>query len=95
MTTARKMSLENEELRNCDYFAIILSCSYFTMDWSARVLIKTVNVVISPCCFAEDGTDLFVGASGTCSTIIFLTRPIKFLICGVVIAVVVFDAKAA
>ena len=60
----------------------------------ARVLIKTVNVVISPCCFAEDGTDLIVGACRTCSTLIFLTRPIKFLICVVVIAVVVFDAKA-
>ena len=29
--TARKKSLENEHLRNCDYFAIFPSCSYFTM----------------------------------------------------------------
>ena len=29
--TARKTSLENLHLRNCDYFAIIPSCSHFTM----------------------------------------------------------------
>ena len=29
--TARTMSLENEHLRNCDYFAIMPSCSHFTM----------------------------------------------------------------
>ena len=28
---ARETSLKNEHLRNCDYFAIILSCSHFTM----------------------------------------------------------------
>ena len=28
---ARKMSLENKHLRNCDYFAIISSCSHFKM----------------------------------------------------------------
>ena len=28
---ARKMSLENKHLRNCEYFAIIPSCSHFTM----------------------------------------------------------------
>ena len=28
---ARKTSLENKHLRNCDYFAIISSCSHFTM----------------------------------------------------------------
>ena len=28
---ARKASLENKHLRNCDYFAIIQSCSHFTM----------------------------------------------------------------
>ena len=31
---------------------------------------KTVKVVISRCCFAEDGTDLFIRACRTCSTII-------------------------
>ena len=34
-------------------------------------MIKTVNVVISRCCFAENGTDLFIRACRTCSTIIF------------------------
>ena len=32
---------------------------------------KTVNEVISRCCFAEDGTDLFISACRTCSTLIF------------------------
>ena len=35
------------------------------------MLIKTLNVVNSRCCFAEDGTDLFITACRTCSTIIF------------------------
>ena len=54
----------------------------------AQVVIKKVNIVISRCCFGEDGTDLFINACRTCSTLIFLTRPIKLFICGVV------DAKA-
>ena len=29
--TIRETSLENKNLRNCDYFAIITSCSHFTM----------------------------------------------------------------
>ena len=29
--TARKTSLKNKHLRKCDYFAIIPSCSHFTM----------------------------------------------------------------
>ena len=29
--TARKTSLKNKHLRNCDYFAIIPSCSHFRM----------------------------------------------------------------
>ena len=37
----------------------------------AQVVIKTVNVVISCCCFAEDSTYLFIRASHTCSTLIF------------------------
>ena len=36
-----------------------------------QVFINTVNVVISRCCFAEDGTDLFIRACRTWSTIIF------------------------
>ena len=34
------------------------------------VVTKTINVVISRCCFEEDGTDLFISACCTCSTII-------------------------
>ena len=37
----------------------------------AQIFIKTVNEVISRCCFAEDGTDLFISACRTCSTLIF------------------------
>ena len=37
----------------------------------AQVLIKTVNQVISRCCFVENGTDLSIRACRTCSTIIF------------------------
>ena len=62
--------------------------------FNAQVVIKTVNEVISRCCFAEDGTDLFIGAFRTCSHLFSLARPIKFLICGVVVAVPVMDAKA-
>ena len=29
--TARKASFENKNLRNCDYFSIVPSCSHFTM----------------------------------------------------------------
>ena len=29
--TARKTSLKNKHSRNCDYFAIIPSCSHFTL----------------------------------------------------------------
>ena len=51
-------------------------------------------MVISSICFAEDGTDLFVSACFTCSTLrYFPTRPIKFLICGVVVQIPVVDAK--
>ena len=37
----------------------------------AQVVIETVIVEISRCYFAEDGTDLFISACGTCSTLIF------------------------
>ena len=52
-----------------------------------------MNVVISRRCFAEDCTDLFIRACRTCS-IFFHTRPIKFLIYVVDIAVPVVDAKS-
>ena len=60
----------------------------------AQVVIKTVNEVISRCCFAEDGTDLFTSACHTCNTLIFFIRPIKLFICGFVVDVPVVDAKA-
>ena len=37
----------------------------------AQVIIKTVNEVLSRCCFVEDGTDLFISVCRTCSTLIF------------------------
>ena len=61
---------------------------------NVHVVIKTVNIVISRCCFEEDDTHLFICACHTCSTLIFLTRPIKLFICGVVVAIAVVDAKA-
>ena len=39
-------------------------------------VIKTVNEVISRCCFAEDGTDLFISACLTCSTLTRSTNQI-------------------
>ena len=52
------------------------------------MFIKTVKVVISRCCFAEDGTDLFIRACRTCSTIIFPHSTNQILN-----SVPVFDAK--
>ena len=37
----------------------------------AQIVIKTVNIVISRCCFAENGTHLFKRACRTCSRLIF------------------------
>ena len=37
----------------------------------AQVLVKTANAVISHCCFAEDGTELFESASRMRSILIF------------------------
>ena len=74
--TKRKTSLKNKHSRNCNYFAIVPSCSHLTMlakntttglvgaplnqmqiindlRLYAQVVIKTVNVVISRCCFAR------------------------------------------
>ena len=36
-----------------------------------KVVIKSVNEVLSRCCFAKDGTDLFISACRTYSTLIF------------------------
>ena len=53
--------------------------------------INTVNVVISRCCLAEDGTDLFIRACCTCSTIIFPYSTSQILNYGAVVAVPVVD----
>ena len=73
MTTAmlKKKSLENKHLY-CDYFAIIPTCSKDTMLANyaatglkedlllfAQVAVKTANVVISGCRFANDDMELF------------------------------------
>ena len=51
-------------------------------------------MVISSCCFAEDGMELFLSACFTCRTLrYFPTRPFKFLICGVVVPTPVVDAN--
>ena len=60
-----------------------------------KLCVKTENTIISRCYFAENGT-------GSCSKVrearaarFFLhVPPIKFLICGVVVASDVVDAKA-
>ena len=57
-------------------------------------MIKTVNEVISRCCFAADGTDSFISACRTCSTLIFTRSTNQILNSGVVVAVPVIDAKA-
>ena len=50
-------------------------------------------MVISCCCFAEDGTELFLNACRTCSTLIFPRSANQNLHCCVVVAVDVVDAK--
>ena len=50
-------------------------------------------MVISCCCFAEDGTELFLSACRTCSTLIFPRSANQSLHCCVVVAVDVVDAK--
>ena len=37
----------------------------------AHVVVKTANVVISRCCFAYDGTELFNSACCTCGRLVF------------------------
>ena len=68
-------------------------------DWTERsavyinmlfthVVFKIANVGILRFSFAVDGRKVFLSVNRTCSTlIIFAIGPIKFLICGVVIAV--------
>ena len=51
----------------------------------AHVLHKSLNVVISRCCFAEDGKEMYQNVKRTCLNLLF---------CGVVVAVAVaFDSR--
>ena len=50
-----------------------------------RVLHKTLNVVISRCCFAEDGKEMYQNVKRT-------RRSIVLLLCGVVVAIAVVFA---
>ena len=50
------------------------------------VVVKTANVLMSLCCFADDDID------ARATRLSFTIRPIKFLICDVVIPVAVVDA---
>ena len=42
----------------------------------AHVLQKTLNLVISRCCFAEDGKEMCKNIKRTCRAIVFLIKPI-------------------
>ena len=54
------------------------------------VQVVITNVVISRCCFAEDGSEVRAARAAR----LFLDiQPMKVLICGVVVAVLVVDAK--
>ena len=46
--TARKTSLENKHLRNCDCFVIIPSCSHFTMLTVVSQADYTDHLVFAP-----------------------------------------------
>ena len=59
-----------------------------------KVVVKTAIMVIFSLLFCRERTELFERACRTCSTLIFLVQPIKFLICGIVVALDDVDAKA-
>ena len=81
--------LRNCDHLRLSHLVRILKCwqSELQLDWCARRLIKyrkylrlyaqvvisTVKVVVSCCCFAEDSTDLFVTTCCTWRTLIFST----------------------
>ena len=56
----------------------------------AHVLHKTLNVVISRCCFAEGGKEMYQNVKRTCRAIVFFS--LNPLHCGVVVSVAVVDA---
>ena len=47
-------------------------------DWLSgcdHVLNKTLNLVISRCCFAEDGKEMYKNLYRTCRVIVLLIKP--------------------
>ena len=52
----------------------------------AHVLHETLNLVISCCCFAEDGKEKYQNLKCVCRAIFFLIKP---TVCGVVVAIAV------
>ena len=59
-----------------------------------KVVVKTAIMVIFSLLFCRERTELLERACRMCSTLIFLVQPIKFLICGIVVALDDVDAKA-
>ena len=53
--------------------------------------IKTANMVILRCCFAEDGSELSLRACSTCSTIIFHRSTNQTVVIGVAVICVCFS----
>ena len=54
-----------------------------------HVLQNTQNFVISRCCFAEDGKEMYKDSKRTCITIVLLIKPFGFAAALVAVAVVV------
>ena len=67
--------------------------SNFTI-WFSNVVVKTENVIISPCSFAKDYTELFLKTSARVPRLSFIIRPITFSAYLVTFVVVVHDATA-
>ena len=55
-----------------------------------HVLHKTLNLIISRCCFTEDSKQMYQSLKRTCRAIVFFS--LKLLFCGVVIPVAVLVA---
>jgi len=57
---------------NCKENRFYEYSQFENLQLCARVVVKTANVLISRCCFADDGTEFFP------------LRPMKFIVCGIV-----------
>ena len=53
----------------------------FENQCCVHVLHKTLNLVISHCCFAEDGKEMCQNLKCTCRAIVFLIKPIVLRRC--------------